>query len=264
MPSMAIFVPHPDDEAYAFAGLMALAARGRWDISVHCATSGEGGNPRGRTRAHLARQREQELTDSCLLLGSRPPEFWRLADGRLWGRPPETARIQPVFDSRPDIILTLGADGVYGHADHLALHSWVRDAWSVLDRDRPALLLAAFPRGLFVPQYERCLPGYTLRRPSRLPGRLRRIHRPPPLVEPEQLGTVAPTYAVDIRRVREQKLAAIACHKSQLDGGDPFALFPAGIVGRLLAAETLVDATGRRSEKTLSLLTGLALSASAG
>jgi GDP-4-dehydro-6-deoxy-D-mannose reductase len=46
----------------------------------------------------------------------------------------------------------------------------------------------------------------------------------------------------DISDVRDQKLAAIAAHRTQLPGGDPRAIFPEGIVDSLLDVERYVFA----------------------
>jgi LmbE family N-acetylglucosaminyl deacetylase len=44
-------------------------------------------------------------------------------------------------------------------------------------------------------------------------------------------------FELDIRTVRDRKLAAIAAHRTQLPGGDPRAIFPPGIIDALLDVE---------------------------
>ena len=44
-------------------------------------------------------------------------------------------------------------------------------------------------------------------------------------------------HELDIRPVRDTKLAAIAAHRTQLPGADPHAIFPPGIVDALLDVE---------------------------
>src|SRR5512135_2686678 len=161
MPNLLAIIAHPDDESYSFGGTIALAARAGWRCHIECATDGErgkrhDGGPEGREA--LAEAREEELAESCRVLWAEEPQFWGLPDGDLRLHRGETARIQRLFRTlEPAIVLTLGADGAYGHPDHTAVHRWVRDAWESFKGERPALLYAAFPPGLFVPQYEKCI-----------------------------------------------------------------------------------------------------------
>jgi mannose-6-phosphate isomerase-like protein (cupin superfamily) len=69
---------------------------------------------------------------------------------------------------------------------------------------------------------------------------------------------------VDVAAARETKLAAIAAHRTQLPGGDPRALFPAGIVDRLLGAEQFEDASGAGQPLVQDLLRSIQQAAQAG
>jgi N-acetyl-1-D-myo-inositol-2-amino-2-deoxy-alpha-D-glucopyranoside deacetylase len=144
-----------------------------------------------------------------------------------------------IRELRPQIVLALGADGAYGHPDHIAAYrlivAAVRSAagGSRFPQDelgRPhavaRLLFAAFPPGLFRPQYDLML-GTDLGPAVRL-------------VDPRRLGTPPEELAVtvDVRSVAAQKLAVIGCHRSQYAGADPRALLPPGIVDALLARES--------------------------
>jgi N-acetyl-1-D-myo-inositol-2-amino-2-deoxy-alpha-D-glucopyranoside deacetylase len=122
------------------------------------------------------------------------------------------------------VAMVMGPDGVYGHPDHLAMHRWVLLAHACYEFERPLLVMPVFPRGLFLPQYEKCLEAGTLGARPELKGR--------------HIGAdTSRAQALDIRSVAARKLAAIACHRSQLPGGDPRALFPPGIVDQLLETE---------------------------
>jgi len=248
MPTLLAVIPHPDDESYSFAGTIALAADAGWDCLVHCATYGEGGErhdegPPGRNA--LADAREAELRESCRILGARPPEFWGLPDGELALHSGESVRLARLFQTeRPDVVFALGPDGAYGHPDHLALHRWLVAAWEQAPEPRPVLLLAAFPPGLFSPQYEKCVSAG--------------IMGEPPSLAPDALGTATVHYDVPIARVRSRKRAAIAAHRTQLPGGEPEALFPSGIVPALLKVERFVDARGAADSQTAALLASLA------
>lgn len=246
MPRLLAFIPHPDDESYSFGGTIALAARAGWDCYVECASSGERGKrhdggdlaPNG-----VAEAREAELEASCRLLGADRPRFWGLPDGELRSHRGEQPRILAAITRlQPDLLLALGPDGAYGHPDHIALHRWVNEAWAALPAGRPPLLYAAFLPGLFLPQYEKCIG----------------MMGDPPTPPPAAIGAAARHYAVDIRSVRETKLACIRAHLSQLPGGDPEALFPPGIVAALLEEEWFTDAAGQVTPSTAALLASLA------
>lgn len=227
-------MPHPDDEAYSIAGTVALATAAGWDVALHCASSGERGKRHdgGPTDpASVATAREAELRRSCEYIGVGEPYCWRLPDGHLNDAPSQVGRLHALFrGAAPDVVVSLGPDGAYGHPDHLAVYRWVWQAWQHLPAGRPALLFAAFPRGLFLPQYYRCL-GMMGDPPS------------PPAVE---IGAQPWDIQVDISSVRGRKLAAVSAHRSQLPGGDPYALFPPGVLAGCLDHERFTLAPGSR------------------
>jgi len=245
VPTLLALIPHPDDESYSLGGLIALAAAAGWECVVHCASSGEKGKRHdgGETHPAAVREcREAELRRSCEVLGAGAPTFWRLPDGRLAATDPSPAPVSETLRAvAPDIILTLGRDGAYGHPDHLALHRWVTEAWRAFPRPRPALLHPVFPKGLFVPQWEKC----------------RHMLGDPPDPPAEALGGGEWHYEVPVAAVSGTKLASIAAHRSQLPDGGPESLFPEGIVRTLLDVERFEDASGRRDETVAGLLASL-------
>lgn len=236
MPAALALLPHPDDEAYSFAGTLRLLSRAGWDCRVECASAGEKGKRHdgGPTDgASVALARMAELAASCNVLGALPPRCWGLPDGGLAALPSQADRISALFaEIGPDAVLSLGADGAYGHPDHTALYRWTAEALSAGGAGGPAWLTAAFPRGLFLPQYEKCIGMMGF----------------PPDPPARDIGREAFDLEVDISGVREAKLAAIRAHRSQLPGGDAEALFPPGIVGALLDVErfTLVRGSADR------------------
>jgi LmbE family N-acetylglucosaminyl deacetylase len=231
VPVVLAIVPHPDDETYAFGGTIALAAKAGWRCLVHCVSSGErgrrhDGGPAGP--AFLAAVREAELAESCRLLGAGEPFFWRLPDGGLARHRDESARVAALLARPVDVVLAPGADGAYGHPDHIAVHRWVVAGWKRLGDVRPPLLLAAFPRGLFLPQYAKCV------------GMMGN----PPDPAPDAIGAARWDIEVDNAAVADLKLAAVAAHRSQLPGGDPHALFPPGVLAGCLPLERYSLAAG--------------------
>ncbi|HEY7294105.1 MAG TPA: PIG-L deacetylase family protein [Dehalococcoidia bacterium] len=248
--ALGIF-PHPDDESYSCAGTLALLADGGAEVHLLCATAGEAGKdlrPAASRHGSLAEARATELAQSCKVLGILPPRFLALADGALGtvNFPEVVGRIVgEIRRVRPHLVLGLGEDGVYGHPDHLALFRLVLAAFgSAAGSGRfpeaeygpywqPArLFTAAFPRGMFRPMYEHMLGSeYTSSMRGLDPDKLG--------VEPSQIAA-----AIDIRAAATRKLAAIACHASQLPGGDPYALFPGDLVRRTLTTELFSLAAG--------------------
>lgn len=258
--------PHPDDEAYAAGGALALAARAGASVHVLTATRGEHGEYYHRAPGDsrpLAVVRTAELDCACRQLGAGSPRFLDLEDGRIANADFPAAvglLVGEIRALRPQVVISLGPDGVYGHPDHIALYRLVVAAvHAAAGGDRfpseqlgpphrvQRLLSCAFPRGLFRPQYEHMLR-------TDLADAMR-------LVDPSRLGVTADEVAVElpIHEVAQRKLAALGCHRSQLNGEDPRSLFPDGIVERLLASETFTIAGPRPAGAPLGdLFAGLA------
>jgi LmbE family N-acetylglucosaminyl deacetylase len=227
-------VPHPDDEAYAMAGLLAQAARGGARVVVVSATAGEGGYDHlllDRSPIEMGAARRAELAASCAAIGAEAPRFLGWADGAVAdvGSNEASAVLIDIFRTvEPEIVVSLGADGAYGHADHLAL--WrlmtrVFDAWPQDGTDPPRWLSAEFPSGLFEPQWRHMTQG---RHADRVAD------------ETPALGIAGGEVGLRVRLdgpARSAKRAAMEAHRSQLPDGTPESLFPAGIVDALLREE---------------------------
>lgn len=234
---------HPDDEAFAAGGLLAMAAQRGAAVTIACASRGEQGARAGAADSDdrpLAEVRAAELTASCRALGAGPPVFLDLPDGaldRVDAATGQTRTARVLAAVRPHLVVTMGPDGAYGHLDHLACTRWVRAAVAALAPDaRPRLLLAVFPAGMFAPVWRR----------------LRRIRGVPiaPDLDASMFGVAAADaqLRLDIDAVAGQKRAAMAAHRSQLPGGDPLrllapALTPASAAW-LLQEEWYVHADG--------------------
>jgi len=118
---------HPDDESLGFGGTLAKYAREGIETYLATATRGE----RGRFGsgefpgfAGVGKLREAELLAAAKELGIREVRFLDYIDGELdQARPAEiigkiVAELRRV---RPQIVLTFGPEGAYGHPDHIAI-----------------------------------------------------------------------------------------------------------------------------------------------
>ena len=187
------FFAHPDDETVFVGGTLAfLAGRGA-EIHYLCATRGEGGemgNPPICTREELGKVREGELRCAIKALGGKSVQFLDYQDP-LVGPDNELYPFSEKLDQvageisqyismiKPQIILTHGPGGEYGHPAHIQAHQALISALSRL-------------RHLDVSVYA---PSWL----SRETGKF----------SPE------PDIQVDISPWKGQKLEAIQCHRSQ-------------------------------------------------
>ena len=122
---------HPDDEALGIGGTLARYAAEGVETYLVTATRGEGGRFRGARdgpehpgRERLAEIREQELRAAARTLGIRDVALLGYGDGVLDRADAREAigRIAGhVRRVRPQVVLSFGPDGAYGHPDHVAI-----------------------------------------------------------------------------------------------------------------------------------------------
>src|SRR5579872_7175175 len=123
---------HPDDETLGFGGVLARYAAAGVETFLVTATLGERGRYFGHapgTPEHpgpdaLATLREQELRAAAAVLGIREITLLGYADGRVAEAPPREAAAaigRELRRVRPDVVVTFGPDGAYGHPDHIAI-----------------------------------------------------------------------------------------------------------------------------------------------
>jgi LmbE family N-acetylglucosaminyl deacetylase len=118
---------HPDDECFCAGGTLAGYVAAGAETMVVSATRGEAGqirDPYSATRRTLGQVRAGELALACRRLGVQHAICLDYGDGMLkevdqWVLTREVARIIRTF--RPDVVLTFGEDGAYGHPDHIAI-----------------------------------------------------------------------------------------------------------------------------------------------
>ena len=126
---MAIFA-HPDDEAFGTGGSLTKYAAEGVDVYLVTATRGEAGQiaePDLATPANLPTVREHELRCACENYGIHPPRLLDYVDGQLAIVHQGQAvgkLVRLIRELQPQVILTFGPDGIYGHYDHIAVHRW--------------------------------------------------------------------------------------------------------------------------------------------
>ncbi|PIW54774.1 MAG: hypothetical protein COW16_09605 [Sphingomonadales bacterium CG12_big_fil_rev_8_21_14_0_65_65_10] len=198
---LAIFA-HPDDELFV-APALARAAREGDEVTLVLATSGDQGPgvsefERGDA---LAAARRDEARCSAEALGLPEPVFLGHGDGTLTATPrtPDsparrlTADLAAIIaEEQPDIIVTFGPDGGYGHGDHRMVSALVTQVVQAIDDDRPSLFYPGIRKGTL-----------------------------PPLPQMQDWAETAPTLLTVAYRYADEDLAAARaatqCHATQFD-----------------------------------------------
>src|SRR5690349_15200816 len=118
---------HPDDESFCAGGTFAKYAEDGAEIMVISATRGDAGqirDARAATRRTLGQVRESELRAACERLGIQHVVCLDYGDGTLKDVEPELLVRDVTWIVRsfqPDVVITFGPDGGYGHPDHIAI-----------------------------------------------------------------------------------------------------------------------------------------------
>lgn len=232
MATVVSFHAHPDDEAILTAGTLARAADAGHRVVVVFATRGERGEvPDGflRPGEPLWRRRIQESMRAAQIVGAARVEYLGYRDsgmmgtadnddvGCFWRAGVDDAAVRLAAllrEERADVVTTYDATGLYGHPDHLRVHSVGAAAAALagtpsvyeatLNRDRVSdSLLRAHATGIPLPAG---------------------LH--PGNVGDFGLATETLTTSVDVSGVIERKRAAMAAHESQLADSGYFLSLP--------------------------------------
>ena len=131
---LMVITAHPDDESLGFGGTLSRYSDEGIEAHVLCATGGEGGRhgdgPHPGPGA-LARIREGELRAAAGELGLHDVQLLGYVDRALdQAEPAEAVRRieQHLLRVRPDVVVTFGPEGAYGHPDHVAISQLVTAA----------------------------------------------------------------------------------------------------------------------------------------
>ena len=118
---------HPDDETFCAGGTFARYAEQGAEIMVVSATRGQAGQIRDAAvgnRRTIAAVQEAELRLACERLGITKVRCLDYVDGTLADAEfsalvDEVAEV--ICEFGPDVVITFGPDGGYGHPDHVAI-----------------------------------------------------------------------------------------------------------------------------------------------
>ena len=138
-PRLMAILAHPDDESMGMGGTLAKYASEGVEVFLLTATRGDRGRYRGLAQndpAHpgreaLAKIREAELRNAAAVLGIREVSLLDYHDQDLdrANAAEVTAAIAGhIRRIRPDVVLTFGPDGAYGHPDHIAISQFATGA----------------------------------------------------------------------------------------------------------------------------------------
>ncbi len=119
---------HPDDESLGNGGALAKYAAEGIEIALVVATRGERGWPGAESEypgiEALGKIREAEVRAAADILGLSSVHFLDYLDGELDTVPPAEAIAKIVGHVRcmqPDVVITFGPYGGYGHPDHITI-----------------------------------------------------------------------------------------------------------------------------------------------
>ncbi|MDQ3167266.1 MAG: PIG-L family deacetylase [Chloroflexota bacterium] len=254
-PTVLLVFAHPADEAFGLAGTLARLQEAGVVTVLISTTRGEAGeisSERIATPLTIGAVREMELRAAMALVGVDDVRFLGYRDSGMDGTPenddPRSFHRAPFEEVvaqcvaqiraiRPIAVLTFGADGIYGHPDHVAVHRAMAAAI-------PAAADPGQPTGLGAP-YAVPAVYFTAVPRERLQAMAQRTDGPFRHMSPDtiaKLGTPAGdiTYAIDVSAYRELKERVIRAHATQVGEGGPMADLPREQVEALLSTEYLV------------------------
>ena len=252
MTTLLLVHAHPDDESILTGGVIARAHLDGHRVVLITATRGEDGEVEAADAAAEqplpAGVRSEELRQACAILGVDRQAFldYRGAGrgedaGEAGARSFHLAPLHQVADrlavllreERPEVLVTYGADGTYGHPDHRRAHAATMAALDLLAAEgwRPAkVYLHAIPRGLV--------------RAVVAAAGANGIELPVAVAGMEGTSEDEITTQVDVSDVLDRKLAACTVHHSQMHPGIPLAAIAAQLFEAAFAIERFTLARG--------------------
>ncbi len=126
-PRLLCVFAHPDDEVFCSGGTIAKYVADGAQVMVVSATKGDAGQIRDAriaTRRTLGTVRAQELNESCQHLGAQFAVCLDYGDGTLKDLDINILVehvVKIIREFQPDVVITFGPDGAYGHPDHIVI-----------------------------------------------------------------------------------------------------------------------------------------------
>jgi N-acetyl-1-D-myo-inositol-2-amino-2-deoxy-alpha-D-glucopyranoside deacetylase len=233
MGTLLLVHAHPDDEAISTGGVMLKAHDAGHRVVLVTATRGEAGEihnmDEATSRPRLGEIRTKELENASRILGVSRGEFLGYRDSGMVGTAenddPRSFHQAPLAEAagrlaailreeKPDVVVTYGEDGIYGHPDHVKAHFVTNAALDQLLRARESwtpekVYYTAIPRSMMQAFMEQ------------IPEEARREQNPSMSIAgtPDELVTTR----VDVSKYTAQKRQAFAAHVSQNDPNSWFA-----------------------------------------
>jgi mycothiol S-conjugate amidase len=273
-PTLLFTFAHPDDECFGTGGTIAHYARQGVYVALVCATRGEAGEISDTglaTPETLPQVREAELRCASDVLGIDEIIFLDYRDSGMAGTPENensaafinipaeeaVARLVGIIRRlRPQALVTFDPYGVYGHPDHIAIHTHTVAAFHAAgDPDRypeqgtpwqpPRLFYSVIPRFVFLGMHDQMV-AHGLDTTDSDRWLESEIGWPD-----DQIDLI-----IDVSDFVEAKTAAMACHKTQFGNEDPTQRLPDEVMKDLMRREYFVLAEQKgvdlKKSKTLS------------
>jgi LmbE family N-acetylglucosaminyl deacetylase len=192
---LMVIAPHPDDSEFGIAGTVAsLAKQGKKIVYVICTNGDKGSSDRKMKPERLAEIREKEQRAAAEVLGVSEVAFLGYPDQGLEDdKEFRKALVRVIRQYRPRVVATADPYRKYmWHRDHRITGQVAADAVYPFARDHMAY-----------------------------PDLLEEGLEPHKVSEMWFWGTDEPNYYTDITDTVDKKLAALACHKSQVGNVPP-------------------------------------------
>ena len=241
---------HADDETITMGGTLARYGAAGVRIVVVTCTRGDLGwllDPR-LVGQDVATVRDRELRAAGRVLGVSRLAQLGYADSGIAGAPEnhrpgaflsasldEAAQrlLEIVRQERPQVMVAYDETGGYGHPDHLKSHEVAVAAFEAAGEVRPAkLYFVRFPLS-WAREFVRALRAAGIDAPRAAPAGTDVGPEDAEIGVPDHLVTTA----IDVRRYVPTKLAALACHASQMPPEHFLRRMPLDLAERLWAYE---------------------------
>jgi LmbE family N-acetylglucosaminyl deacetylase len=230
---------HPDDESFGMGGTLAYYAKHGVAVHLVCATRGEVGEVDPRYLegfASIAERRVSELRCAAGVLGLSGIHFLDYRDSGMAGSPdnrhPQALAAAPVDEVaarvahimrllKPQVVLTNDPIGGYKHPDHIAIHNATVKAFHLAgDVSFQDELPPCQPQKLYYNVFPKSFLRFAVRLLPLIGMNPRKFGRNGDIdiLSIVEEGDYPIHVQIDYHEVEEQRIAASACHASQLGG----------------------------------------------